>query len=114
MNATWLITIPALLVFSAGAYCTYSKSFRESWAYLPVFVGLSLIGGWLWVTASRRLDTTSNIMLFSLVWDILMVLAYYAGPLILKGERFGWQAYAAAMMTVGGVIWFKLATSSSD
>jgi hypothetical protein len=104
--------IPALLVFSIGAICTYTKSIRESWVFLPIFVGLSLLSGWLWVTASRRFDSTANIMLFSLVWDILMVLAYYAGPIILKGDRFGWQAYAAAMMTVAGIFWFKIATSS--
>lgn len=107
----WLILIPSFMVFIAGATCSYSKSFRDSSYYLPAFVSLSLIGGWLWVTASRRLDTTKDILLFSLAWDVLMVLAYYAGPLVLKGEGLNWQAYAAALMAAMGILWFKIATS---
>lgn len=41
-----------------------------------------------------------------------MVVAYYAGPMLLKGESFGWQVYAAAAVTITGIIWFKSATGS--
>jgi drug/metabolite transporter (DMT)-like permease len=110
LNTTWLLTIPAFIVFCAGAYCTYTKGIRESWVYLPAYIGLSLISSFIWVVVARRLDTTNNLLLFSLVWDVLMVLAYYAGPLIFKGENLSWQAYAAAALTVTGICWFKIAT----
>ena len=106
----WLITIPAFCVFCIGSYCTYTKEVRDSWMYIPIFVGLSLTTGWLWAVSSRRLETTNSILLLSLVWDVLMVMAYYAGPLIFKGG-FNWQAYAAAAVAVAGICWFKVATS---
>jgi hypothetical protein len=99
------------LTFAAGSYTTYSKTFRDSSYYLPSFVALSLVSGWLWVVASRRLDSTSNILMFSMVWDLMMVIAYYAGPLVFKGESFNWQAYAAAGVMATGMVWFKVATS---
>ena len=110
MNNTWLLTIPVFIVFCVGAYCTYTKDIRESWIYFPAYIGLSFISSLIWVLAARRLDTTNSLLLFSLVWDVLMVLAYYAGPLIFKGENLSWQAYAAASLTVTGICWFKIAT----
>lgn len=107
---TWLLLIPGFVVFAAGAYCSYSKGFRDSSYYLPTFVFLSLVSGWLWVIASRRLDSVKDIMFFSLMWDVLMVVAYYAGPLVLKGDGFNWQAYAAAALAAAGIVWFKIAT----
>jgi hypothetical protein len=108
---TWFLLIPIFVVLSAGSFCTYCKTVRDSWMYLPAFIIISLLTGWLWVTASRRLDSTSNILLFSLLWDILMVTAYYAGPLLLKGEGFSWQVYAASAVTLAGVIWLKMSLS---
>ncbi len=107
---TWYIMVPAFLAFLAGSWCSYTKWFRDSPYYLPAFVGLSLLCGWMWVVASRRFDGVASIMFFSLVWDVAMVIAYYAAPLLLKGEGLNWQAYAAAGVAAAGIVWFKLAT----
>ena len=110
----WLLLIPGFAVFCLGSYYSYSRTMREHWSYLPVFVALMVIGGFIWVFASRALgkdeDHVKKIMLFSLAWDVIMIVAYYALPLICKGQGFSWQAYAAAALTVGGIFWFKVAT----
>jgi hypothetical protein len=106
--------IPVFIVDVLGAYCTYNKNVRESWVFLPAIVFLFVMSGLLWFVSARQFDSTAELLFFSLIWDILMVLAYYAGPLIFKGTGFGWQAYAAAALTVAGIFWFKLATTSSD
>lgn len=108
---TWLLSIPAFIVFCLGAYCTYTKEIREAWYFVPLVISLSIISAWIWATVARRLDTTNNLLLFSLVWDMLMVVAYYAGPLLLKEDKFSWQVYASAALTVTGICWFKMATS---
>jgi hypothetical protein len=110
----WLLLIPGFAVFCLGSFYSYSRAMREHWSYLPVFVALMVIGGFIWVAASKKLgageDHVKQIMLFSLAWDVIMIVAYYALPLIFKGEGFNWQAYAAAVVTVAGIFWFKLAT----
>lgn len=108
----WLLLFPAFLVFCGGSYCTYTKAVRDSPYYLPVFVFLALASGLLWVYASRQLDDTFKILLFSLIWDGLMVLAYYAGPLIVKGGNLSWQAWVAAGVTIVGIFWFKMAVEA--
>lgn len=105
----WFLTIPAFLVFCLGSYCTYTKTIRESWLYVPAFIGISLISSIIWVLIARKLQTTNSILFFSLVWDILMVIAYYAGPIVFKGENLNWQAYAAGVLAVTSVCWFKIA-----
>jgi hypothetical protein len=104
----WLILTSAFAVFCVCSYCTYEKSIRDSSWYLPIFVAGSLIGGYLWVSASRRLDSTNSILLLSLVWDFLMVIAYYAAPLAFAAHKVSWWAVIAACVTIGGLIWFKL------
>jgi len=110
----WFLLIPAFLMFCAGAYCSYEKAIRDHWIYLPVIVISSALCGWVWVLATRKLgaedDAVKQIMFFSLVWDLSMVAAYYALPLLLKGEQFNWQAYAASATAVTGIVWFKVAT----
>lgn len=110
----WLLLIPGLALFCLGSFYSYSKEWREHWSYMPVFVVTSILGGILWVIASQSLgkseDHIKQLMLFSLLWDALMIVAYYALPLFLKGEGFGWQVYAAATMFCVGILWFKLAT----
>jgi hypothetical protein len=114
MNPIWFLMLPAFAVFCAGAYCSYTKAIRDHWVYLPAFVILTMLCGWLWVVASRNLgkdgDAVKEIMFFSLVWDVLMIVAYYALPLLIKGESFNWQAYVAAGLAMIGIVWFKVAT----
>jgi len=40
----------------------------------------------------------------------MMSVAYYAGPLLIVGDGLGWQAWAAVVLVVAGLIWFKMAT----
>lgn len=76
--------------------------------YFPATAAVSLACAWLWVKSSRQLDDTNSILMLSLVWDLLMVTAYYLGPMVFKGEGLGWQTYAAALVTLIGICWFKL------
>lgn len=109
MSAWWL-SVPAFAIFCVGSFCTYSKDVRESFFFIPISITLAILSGWIWAVAARKVDGTANLMLLSLVWDLLMVFAYYAGPLLFKGEKFGWQTYAAVAITIAGIIWFKLST----
>lgn len=107
----WLFTIPAFIIFCLGSYCTYTREVRESSYFIPLVISLSLVSSWIWAVVARNLSTTNHILFFSLIWDILMVLAYYAGPILLKENKFSWQVYASAALTVTGICWFKIATS---
>jgi len=104
----WLTLGSAFAIFCLCSYCTYEKSIRDSGAYLPIFVAGSIVGGWLWVICARKADTTTGIMFLSLTWDILMVLAYYAAPLLLTSGRMPWRSFIALAVTISGLIWFKL------
>ncbi len=105
----WILPA-AFLTFALGAAVTYHRPARDSAWFLPAFLAASLLAGWLWTVGARRCDTVAGLLFFSLAWDGLMVLAYYAGPLVLKGGGLGWQAYAAAGVTAAGLVWFKAAT----
>lgn len=106
----WYLLIPAFASFCIGSVATYSATIRNSWQYYPMYVGSMLACAFLWISASRTINDPVKILFYSLVWDCLMLLAYYAAPLVLKGHNLSWQAYAAAAVAVVGVVWFKVAT----
>jgi FtsH-binding integral membrane protein len=110
INFAWFLLFPVLLTFIVGSFCTYHKPIRDNSAYPWIYVIVSALAAWIWCVSVRKLDDPSKILLYSMVWDLLMVAAFYAGPLIAQGNRLSWQAWAATAATVGGIIWFKLAT----
>lgn len=105
-----MILISAFILFSFGSFTTYYKPFRESQFYLPSFILTSLLGGYLWVTAARRCQSSVDLIYLSLCWDGLMCLAYYAGPLLVVGDGLNWQAWCAVLLVVCGLVWFKMVT----
>jgi len=96
------------LMFIASAVCTYTKSLKESWIFLIIMLVTACLGSWLWVVASRRLDKISDLIWFSLVWDMLMVAAYYLIPLFFYEHKMNWQSWAAISLIIAGIMWLKL------
>ena len=102
-----MIYVIAFALFSFGSFTTYYRPLRESQFYLPSFIITSLLGGYLWVTAARRCQSSADLIYLSLCWDGLMCLAYYAGPLLVVGDGLGWQAWAAVGLVVYGLVWLQ-------
>jgi drug/metabolite transporter (DMT)-like permease len=113
MSNTWIL-FWVFLMFAGSAVCTYTKCLRDSWVFLAVMIATALLGSYLWVVATRRLETISDLLWFSLLWDILMVVAYYLTPLLFHEHKMNWQAWAAIGLIVLGILWFKLQTGSAD
>lgn len=107
---TWLILVPVFMTFMFGAWATYTPVIRHSHMYLWVMIGSSLANAWFWVLATKRLDTTDSIVLFSLLFDALMIVAYYGYPAVIGGHQFTWQAWVSGALVIAGLFWFKLAT----
>lgn len=106
----WLYLIPTFFCFAVGACATYVRVIRESSYYLPTIVAVSLVNAVLWCRATKQLETVSQLMLFSLAVDALMVLAYYGGPILSQGRSLPPGAWYGAGLAVAGLVWFKLAT----
>ena len=99
--------IGAFALFCVGSYCSYTPSIRSHWSYIPVTIGISILGGTLWAWTARRCADNKEVLFWSLVWDALMVAAYYALPLAFGAAKIPLQAYVAAGVVIFGLIWFK-------
>ena len=89
-----------------GSYYTYSD-LRHSTSYLYVFIVCSLLNSYIWVSSSRKINDDGLMIFYSLIWDLLMVLVYYVVPLLLKSEKLGGEAIAAAIATIASLVWLK-------
>lgn len=104
----WLLLLPAFSTHCVCAYLTYTKTMRESALYIPVSMSMTLLSTLIFTAAARQLQDAQEIMFFSFVWDILMLLAFYGVPMLLHKEGIGTQSYMAATIIVFGLIWFKI------
>jgi len=71
-------------------------------------MSMTLLSTLIFTAAARQLQGSQEIMFFSFVWDILMLLAFYGVPMLLQNEGIGTQSYMAATVIVFGLVWFKL------
>lgn len=99
--------IGAFTLFCLGSYFSYTPSIRTHWSYIPLTIGISILGGALWAWTARRCADNKEVLFWSLVWDALMVAAYYALPLFFGSAKIPFQAYVAAGLAIFGLIWFK-------
>lgn len=100
----------ASLMFVGSAVCSYSKTIKDSWFFLAYMLITALAGSWLWVVASRRLTAVADQLWYSLVWDILMMGAFYGIPLLFFDHKMNWQSWCAIALIVIGILWFKAQT----
>ena len=107
----YFILFYVFLMFILSSVFTYNKVLKESSWFLVIMIGTSLLGSYMWVVASRRLNELSDQLWFSLVWDILMMVAYYLIPLFFLEHKMNWQSWAALGLIVIGILWFKSQTS---
>lgn len=109
MSNNWILAY-AFVLFTLGSICTYTKSIKESWVFYAVMMCSAISLSYLWVVASRRLDKVADQLWYSIIWDVLMVTAYYLIPLAFYEHKMNWQSWAAIGMIVTGILWFKAQT----
>lgn len=102
-----IIVAAAFAMFCIGSYCSYTPAIRSHWSYIPITIAISIIGGSLWAWTVRRCPSNKEVLFWSLVWDFLMVVAYYALPLAFGAANIPFNAYIAAGFVIFGLIWFK-------
>lgn len=106
-NLSMLASVFTLLCL--GSYCTYTKTIRDSSLYLPIFLCSSLIYSVLWVVATKPMKM-QEIVAYSLILDVFLVIAYNLGPMILNHKGLNWQVWASSILIVVGMFWMKAAT----
>lgn len=106
----WYYLIVIVITLSLGSYSTYNKDIRDSKYFFYIMLASAIIGNYVWVYCSKRLNDGKDILLFSMLWDIITVVCYYALPLIYVGttQRLGWQTYLAATSVIACTYWFKV------
>lgn len=104
----WFLLAPVFLVFTLGAWASYSDKWRDSVWFFPTVAGTGFVCSVLWYLASRALACKELIFTYSLVWDSLMMVAYYVLPLLVMGVRPGPGVMLGGALIVSGMLVIKL------
>lgn len=105
----WLALLPALTVFTLGAFLSYHKPSREAWWFVPLLGLLSLTSGMLWAWAARRLPSDRELYAFGLFWDVAVIAAYSVLPLAAFGVRLSPAAWLGFCLVLLGTCLVKWA-----
>lgn len=99
--------LSVFFVLCCGSYISYTKEVKDSVYGLPLFLLVSICYTMLWYFGCRKLAEVKDILLLSLICDILMVLAYYIGPMLIAGRNLNWQIWVSGIVTLAGLAWLK-------
>ncbi len=104
----WLILIPAFVCFAIGAGISYTDSIRKSQWFIPAYFSVGFVGMVCWVWACRLIDDKQKLYLFSLAWDFLMVVCYYALPLLIFEFKFNKGVIIGMLIMLVGLVIVKV------
>lgn len=104
----WYLLAPAFATFLVGSLMSYADGFRRGPWYMPSFIGLGVLSSALWVLASKRIDDRDRIYVYSLVWDLLMVSAYYVAPALVFRVELSRGVWGGVGLMVVGMILVKI------
>lgn len=104
----------ASLMFIGSAIFSYSKTLKDTVYFTVYMLATALLGSWLWVVASRRIVGVADQLWYSLVWDTLMMGAFYGVPLLCFEHKLTWQSWSAITLIVVGMLWFKTSTGVTN
>ena len=94
--------IPCFVFFCIGSYMAYTPAVRNGQAYVWTMGMLGCITGFLFAYASKLLNDNSKIYVYSLVYDSMMVAAYYLLPILAFGTKINTGVMVGAAMIVVG------------
>jgi hypothetical protein len=102
--------IAVALLYSFASYVSYNKGLRDSNYVFALNWSVALMSSTLWIVMIRALDDTNKIVAASLIWDLIVTVAYALIPALMQGKNITWQSYAALGLAVIAVMWFKAST----
>ena len=112
MTSNNWILFYASLMFIGSAIFTYSKTLKDTAFFTVYMITTAILGSWLWVVASRRIVAVADQLWYSLVWDTLMMAAFYGIPLVFFEHKMNWQSWSAVALIITGILWFKTSTET--
>ena len=77
----WYLLAPAFVCFVVGAFVSYSEKFKATNWFLPTYMVVGTLASLIWVYAVAKMNRQS-VYLYSLVWDMVLMIAYYVIPML--------------------------------
>jgi hypothetical protein len=106
----WMMLIPTFTLDLIGAWMSYAEWAKGTWWLFVVMIALSSSMAVLWSITISIMENNSEIIAFSLAWDIGLLAIYAGFPIMFCGEKLTARAWIALSLAILAVIWFKLET----
>ena len=107
MNPYWLLA-PVFALCAAGAWLSYSDEARRAPGYVWQMVVLGAVCAGLFAAGAQRLDDKGKVYVFSLVYDLFVLAAYYVMPILVFGVRLSWPVVAGSILVLAGIVIIKI------
>ena len=85
---------------------------KGTWYLYAAMVVLASGMALLWSWAISVMQKNSEVMAFSLAWDVGLLIVYCCFPLMFSGEKLTFRGWAALLLAVAAVVWFKIESNN--
>jgi uncharacterized membrane protein len=103
----WWLLIPAFIAFIIGAYFSYNDEQRRSPWFYPVYLSVSVACSLIWIVSAKCLDNKRHILVYSVFWDSLLMVAYYLLPLLFFGVKVNTGMLVGIALVLIGIMLVK-------
>lgn len=100
----YAIILLVFLLCWAGSWGTFTNRVRDGPWYLPLMLGVSVGTGFLFAFGARILAEKPKIFVFSLQYDVAMIVAYYLLPILFFGCRLTNGVLAGSLLVLVGLL----------
>lgn len=104
----------AFLALSAAIYMAYaylifgSKMEKSGLTFFLCSMVVGLLYSLLWYWSARLVDDKNSFFFLVLLWDLIYILIFYFGPVLLFGLKLDAWGLAGLIITIAGICTMKL------
>jgi hypothetical protein len=93
--------------YTMSALVSYNSRLKETLLYLPIGVGISVIANLIWFSIAKNTPDKSDTYIYSLAWDIMIVLCYAVTPVVFEGLKLSAFNILGLLLILTGFIMVK-------
>jgi len=109
MNPMWMLIL-GTIVYSAYAWLTFKPELKVSAYLIPIGLSLAVFGNLLWILLARSTHDPAKLIVYGMLWDTMITLAFLLVPMMFFGVRFTAIGGVGCGLVVVGLLMMKLGT----
>ena len=95
------------IIYSTGAWISYSDTIKQSFWYYPLGLTLSVIANYAWLTIAKITPNKDDILLYGSIWDSIILGTFIIIPFMFFDLKLGYKDAIGFSLIILGILIVK-------